>query len=290
MVQLGIDNLFKKVYQPLKKYSWGMLSNDAALNSQGQHSRVALLKEKWNLQFLFSPEHGLNALGIDGSAQSNHIDPLTQLNTYSLYGPQFSPPAKVLEKIDGVIMDLPDTGLRFYTYLWSMTYLMEACQNSQKKLLLLDRPNPISGHWDLVEGPILEEPHFSSFIGRWALPIRHSMTLGELALYWQKTRLPDLDLEVIPCENWKRHYYFKHWSQPFLAPSPAINMPETYLTYPALCFLEGLNLSEGRGTKMPFQQFGAPWLDHRKLLNFIEDCSFPGINLSLTQFQPTSGR
>ncbi len=287
----GIDSLIHHPKPSLKKMSWGLVTNDAARLVSGKPSRKALVDHKWKIKCLFSPEHGLSAKGVDGEAQENQHDASTNLVVYSLYGPTFGPSLKKMQNIDGVIFDLPDIGLRFYTYVWTLSYLMEACQEAQKPLVILDRLNPLSGNLDLAEGPFLDEKNLSTFIGRWNIPIRHSLTLGELAKYWKHERaFKDLDLIIIPVEGWKRKQYFSDSGLPFYPPSPAINFPETLLTYPALCFMEGLNLNEGRGTGFPFQQFGAPWIKALDLADSLNDLQIPGTDFKPVDFKPGSNR
>ncbi|MEL7123415.1 MAG: DUF1343 domain-containing protein [Bacteroidota bacterium] len=290
MTTFGIDHLLRPDNRSLSTKEWGLVTNDAATTQNGKKSRIALIEQDWNIKCLFSPEHGIATNGIDGAFQVDRVDPLTNLPVYSLYGTNISPPEQVLQSLDGVIFDLPDTGVRFYTYLWTLSHVMEACVNSDKLLLVLDRPNPLSGKLDVIEGPLLDEANFSSFIGRWRIPIRHSLTLGELALYWKNSRLPELKLEVIPCQNWDRNEYFEALNLPFVPPSPAINFVDTFLTYPALCFFEGLNVNEGRGTSIPFQQFGAPWINSESFCHELNKLQISGVNFQAVNYIPASSR
>jgi uncharacterized protein YbbC (DUF1343 family) len=288
LVYNGIDHLMEEDFSLPKSLSWGLVTNEAARTLEGQTTRMALLEQGFNLQCLFSPEHGLSARGADGAAQDDQLDQLTGLEVYSLYGPGFGPQ---LEEVDAVCFDLPDIGVRFYTYIWTLSYLMEACCAEGKKLIVLDRVNPLSGQLALAEGPLLDEAKHSSFIGRWSIPIRHCLTVGELALYWQSSRdMQDLDLEIVPCRGWQRDFFFLDTGMPFVAPSPAINHPATLLTYPALCFMEGLNLNEGRGTPFPFQQFGAPWLDAPSLAAHLQALHLPGLIFERVTYTPVAGR
>src|SRR5690606_8412023 len=146
--------------------------------------RKALQDAGFQLVKLFSPEHGLLAVGADGVAQADFVDPLTGLPVVSLYGSKMAPEPQDLESLDAVLFDIPDVGCRFYTYLWTLSYVMEGCARARIPLFVLDRPNPLGGDLSQAEGPMLDEAHCSSFIGRWSIPIRHSCTLGELALYF----------------------------------------------------------------------------------------------------------
>jgi uncharacterized protein YbbC (DUF1343 family) len=213
---------------------------------------------------LFSPEHGLSAGGADGQPIQDGRDTLTGLPVVSLYGPRLTPSREDLENLDLVLFDIPDLGCRFYTYLWTMTYVMEACASYNKLFVLADRPNPLSGDFGLAEGPLLEELSCSSFIGRWSIPVRHSCTLGELAIYFSATGKINGSPEVIPCKNWNRPMFYPDWASSFVPTSPAIPGFESALLYPGLCLLEATNLSEGRGTSTPFRVAGAPWMQAEK--------------------------
>jgi uncharacterized protein YbbC (DUF1343 family) len=284
----GIDHLLQEGFLLAKSARWGLVTNDAALTLEGLPARMALIKRGYKLSCLFSPEHGLSARGADGIAQDHQLDQLSGRKVYSLYGPGFG---AQLEEVDGVLFDLPDIGMRFYTYIWTLSYLMEACMEQGKQLVVLDRINPLSGRLDWAEGPLLDEQNLSSFIGRWRIPIRHSLTVGELALYWKASRnMTKLDLKIVPCRGWRRDFFFSDTGMPFVAPSPAINQAATLLTYPALCFMEGLNLNEGRGTPFPFQQFAAPWLDAHVLVRQLNNLNLPGIDFTPTVYTPLAGR
>jgi uncharacterized protein YbbC (DUF1343 family) len=203
-LQFGIDHLLQQS-PDWKNKSIGFLTNQAATTSTGIPSRKALIDNGFNIVQLFSPEHGLDASGTDGAKMNDGIDTLTGLKVISLYGEKFKPSKDDLSQIDIMLFDIPDAGTRFYTYLWSMTYLMEACAMFGKKLILLDRPNPISGNMKLSEGPMLQES-CASFIGRWAIPLRHSCTLGELANYFNYQLKIGADLEIIKCLNYQLNY------------------------------------------------------------------------------------
>jgi len=283
-IRLGIDLFLQlQMYHSLR---FGLVTNNAATESKGELSRKALLEAGFKIIKLFSPEHGLNAHGIDGAYQKNIIDPITKLSVISLYSEKLMPDENDLSDIDAVLFDIADVGCRFYTYLWTMTYIMESCATYNKRFILLDRPNPISGNIDLSEGPMLDEVKTSSFIARWNIPVRHSCTLGELANYFSATRIKDIDIEVVKVQDWKREQIAKWY---FVPPSPAINDIETALLYPGMGFLEGINVNEGRGTKSPFKVFGAPWIIASELQKEFLSLSVPGINSRPVSYQPSSG-
>lgn len=287
----GIDVLLRSANPVLKNGKWGLVTNAASLTENGTPNRQALIQAGWQISCLFSPEHGLSARGADGMKQSDHIDNLTQLPVFSLYGSQFSPPEDLLKSIDGILFDLPDVGVRFYTYIWTLSHIMESCDKSGIHLVILDRPNPLSGNLAMAEGPMLDESGFASFIGRWSIPVRHSLSVGELAKLWRwERKLNNLYLTIIPCQNWDRDQYFSDFGQQFTPPSPAISQPETLLTYPALCFMEGVNVNEGRGTDFAFQQFGAPWLNSKTMSQKLNEIDLPGVDFAPVVYMPDSSR
>ncbi len=283
-VAFGIDQFISSAKR--EKYGRiGLVTNDAAYTTKHEKSRTALLQAGFSVTKLFSPEHGISARGADGAFMPDGCDILTGLPIISLYGEKLAPSGADMEDIDTVLFDIPDIGLRYYTYLWTMTYVLEACADWNKKLVILDRPNPLGS---VMEGPMLDEEYCSSFIGRWSLPARHGCTLGELASYFNTTRSLYAELEVIPCTNWCRDMSHTEWGLAFEATSPAICSDESLLAYPVTVFAEATNLSEGRGTEAPFARIGAPWLrqpDLNLLLPFLQ-----GIEFNECRFTPSEGK
>ncbi|HLF47144.1 MAG TPA: DUF1343 domain-containing protein [Chitinophagaceae bacterium] len=273
----GIDE-FLKHSSEYKNKRIGLVTNNAATSSYGELTRLALDKKGFRIIKLFSPEHGLDVRGADGSFQDNTTDKLTGIPVISLYGENLAPSENDLSGIDIVLFDVPDVGSRFYTYLWTMTHVLEACSTLNKPLIILDRPNPIGGNLLLAEGPMLDEENCSSFIGRWNIPIRHSCTLGELAGYFIKTKKIIVDLTIVKIENWNRHETKKDISWNFTATSPAIRDIETALLYPGMGLMEGINVNEGRGTDFPFKIIGAPWINAELLVHQFQSLALPGIN------------
>jgi uncharacterized protein YbbC (DUF1343 family) len=258
-IRFGVDQII------LNNPSWktssiGFLTNDAARTFDQTHSRIALIKAGFNITKLFSPEHGIDTKGADGEKMKDGVDPLTNLPFVSLYGEQYAPVEKDLDEIDILLFDIPDAGTRFYTYLWSMTYYLEAAAKFHKKIIILDRPNPLSGNLAMIEGPSLDES-VASFIGRFNIPIKHQCSLGELALYFNTTKGWNADLEIISCSELKRTDLFLAWKQTWIPTSPAIQNFNACLLYPGFCFFEATNVSIGRGTTYSFEWFGAAWLN-----------------------------
>ncbi len=287
-ILFGIDVLLMQV-EKWRGKKLALVTNNAASTAGGTLSRVALQQAGFNLVVLFSPEHGLTAKGADGAAQQNGLDSVTGLPVISLYGNHFRPSAVELSGIDIVLFDIPDAGCRFYTYLWTLTHVMEACASAGKKLIVLDRPNPLSGDLQKSEGPMLDEKNCASFIGRWNIPIRHSCTFGELALYFKATHVPGLDLEIIKVQHWNRQQTVGQSGWFFVPTSPAIRDSHTIGLYPATCFLEGVNVNEGRGTPDDFKICGAPWIDAVKLTELFNEQGFDGITATPISYTPDWG-
>ncbi|MDE3236818.1 MAG: DUF1343 domain-containing protein [Bacteroidota bacterium] len=265
----GIDILIQQ--NPSWKQSRiGLVTNHAATTCQLIPSRKALLEKGFNIIKLFSPEHGLDSKGADGAKMKDGSDPLTQLPIISLYNEKLAPNEEDLKDVDLILFDIPDIGCRYYTYLWTMTHVLEACALHKKPLIILDRPNPLSGNMALAEGPFLDEKNCASFIGRWNIPLRHSCTLGELALYFNTTKNVGATLDVITCKDWKRQDFQPDWGISFVPTSPAMQHFNAALLYPGLGLLEATNISEGRGTTKPFSFAGAPWMEPKKLLLLLE--------------------
>ncbi|MBL7813735.1 MAG: DUF1343 domain-containing protein [Saprospiraceae bacterium] len=288
-ISFGID-VFLKKYKPQQFKRLGLVTNDAVMTKQVVPVRKALTEAGFPIVRLFSPEHGIDAMGADGAAMKDKMDSLTGLPIHSLYSSKLKPPPSVLQDLDAVLFDLPDIGVRFYTYIWTLSHVMEACNDSQTPLIVLDRPNPLGSNLTWAEGPLLDESTVSSFIGRWRIPIRHSLTVGELAQFWKAERqLHHLDLTIVTVENGQRNLFFQDLNLPFIPTSPAISSVDTLLTYPALCFLEGLNVSEGRGTSFPFRVCGATWINGWQLAEAFNSLNLAGVKARAFSFTPSEG-
>ncbi len=282
----GLDHLLLQ-QNKFQHYRIALVTNNWAYTLDNEQGRTALIKKGLPICKLFSPEHGLMALGEDGTLQNNHIDNLTKLPVISLYGNKFMLSAEELDDIDLVLFDIPDIGCRFYTYLWTMTYVMEACALHNKPLVILDRPNPIGGNMKKAEGPLLDESNCASFLGRWSIPVRHCCTFGELANYFSATRKMDIDLKVIQLFDWSRHQPVFNNVNIFKPTSPAISTIETAICYPGTGLLEGINVNEGRGSKNPFTIFGAPWINNYLLHENLDKLKLPGVQFSEIEYSPS---
>ena len=282
----GIDTFLQRS-ELYKSRRLGLVTNNAALTSDRILSRLALLKNEFNLVKIFSPEHGISVKGEDGVYQKHTIDIKTDLPIISLYSDRLMPTEEDLSDIDVLLFDIPDVGCRFYTYLWTMTNVMEACSKYKKQLIILDRPNPIGGALDMAEGPMLDEINCSSFIGRWSIPIRHCCTIGELANYFSVKKINGIDLKIIYVKNWGREQIAGAAGFDFYPTSPAIQNISCALVYPGTGLLEGINVNEGRGTESPFIKLGAPWIISEELKLTLAEKKLPGIEFKCCSYVPT---
>ena len=249
---LGIERIdeFKEVFKGKRV---GLLTNPTGIDS-GFNPSIALLKNKTALVALFSPEHGVRGDVQAGVHVPQYLDEIYQLPVYSLYGQTRKPTKEMLEEIDVFAIDIQDIGSRFYTYIYSMAYIMQACQEFGKTEVVFDRPNPIGG--EAVEGNILDL-RFRSFIGYYPIVQRHGMTIGEIAKMFNEEFGIGCNLTVIPMLNWNRKMFFEDTNLPWVFPSPNIPKVDTAFVYNATCIFEGTNVSEGRGTAVPFEIAGA---------------------------------
>jgi len=265
----------------------GLLCNPASVDRRFRHARDRIAERfPDQLTALFSPQHGFDAEKQDNMVESDHgIDPILGIPIYSLYGETRIPTADMLENIDVLVIDLQDVGTRVYTFIYTMSYCLEAAAAHGKRVLILDRPNPIGG--DVIEGNVLE-PESASFVGRFPIPMRHGMTMGELALMFNAMGNIGCRIDVVPMRGWKRNMVFDDTGLPWVPPSPNMPSPATALVYPGQVLWEGTNVSEGRGTTLPFECFGAPFIDHKAL--DIEPEAFPGAVLRPIAFEPVSNK
>jgi len=284
-IHSGIDVLEKNNFDLLKGAKVGIVVNPASVNRHLEPTLDLMLKNGVNVKAIFGPQHGLYAeIQANMIEWDGFIDKRTDLPVYSLYGKVRKPQSEMLKAVDALVFDLPDVGARYYTFIWTMALCMQACAEHGKRMVILDRPNPISGI--KVEGPVLN-PEFSSFVGMYPIAVRHGMTVAELALMFNEESRIGCQIEVVKMEGWKRRMWFDDTGLPWIIPSP--NMPTlgTAIVYPGMCLLEGTNLSEGRGTTRPFEIFGAPWLDPYQLKEKLEREKFPGVFFRPLCFIPT---
>lgn len=287
-VQTGLERLIKAPPNWLKQKRIGLLSNPASVNTRLCHASV-IINQRFpgKLTALYSPQHGYFAEKQDNMMESDHmIDPALALPVYSLYGKTRIPTAEMLEPIDVLIVDLQDVGTRVYTFVYTVSYCLEAAKRFDKKVVILDRPNPIGGLQ--IEGNCLAA-ECESFVGRYPTPMRHGLTIGEFCNLINGHFGIDCDLEVVPIKGWKRSMYFKNTGLPWVAPSPNLPTPNSAIVYPGQVLWEGTNVSEGRGTTQPFELFGAPYFDTHKILSTLTD-KIAGAILRPVVFEPTSNK
>lgn len=288
-VQIGLEHLIssQQLTTKLKGKRIGLLCNQASVDSRLIHAKD-LLGSVCNLTSLFSPQHGLYATEQDNMIESSHGVQLFEsgriIPVFSLYEKKREPSAEQLAMIDVMVIDLQDVGTRVYTFIWTLLLTMQACAKAGVSVLVLDRPNPIGGV--KIEGNLLRMEN-SSFVGMAPIPMRHGLTIGELACYFKALQCLDLELDVIPMQGWSRKMLFPDTELPWIWPSP--NMPcfETSLVYPGQVLLEGTNISEGRGTTKPFEVFGAPFLDCNAIQRRLEVSGIKGFYLRTQFFAPT---
>ncbi len=264
-----------------------LVVNQTSLNRSGEHITDIFLKmPDVAVTALFGPEHGVRGRAAAGVRVGDDVDAATKIPVYSLYGRSKKPTPDMLKNVDLLVFDMQDIGARFYTFIWTMFTVMQSAAENGIPIVVLDRPNPIGGR---VEGPVLE-PQFASFIGLQPIPVRHGMTVGELArLFNGEGWLGDglvADLTVVPLRNWHHELWYDETGLTFTPTSP--NMPdiETAAVYPGLCLLEGTNVSEGRGTDAPFLTFGAPWIDGEVLCNELASRNLSGVVFEPISFTP----
>lgn len=281
-VSLGIDNIDQHLeFFGDKKV--GLITNPTGINSD-YRSTIDVLYEKVNLACLFAPEHGIRGDAQAGGAIGNEVDAITGLTVYSLYGSTKKPTAAMLANVDILCIDIQDVGSRFYTYVYTMAYAMEACKEFNKTFVVFDRPNPISGK---VEGTILESKH-SSFVGLYETITRHGMTIGELAQMFNEKFGIGCDLEVIKMTNYDHSMYIDQTTVPWVNPSPNMPTLDTALVYAGTCYFEGTNLSEGRGTTKPFEFIGAPFINPYDWANKLNSLGLEGVYFRPIYFTPTA--
>lgn len=282
---LGVEMLMKDEKKLLKGKRVGLITNPTGVD-QNLNSVVDILNNDPEIQLeaLYGPEHGVRGDAQAGQYVDYYIDEVTGLPVYSLYGKTRKPTPEMLQNIDVLVFDIQDVGTRFYTYIYTMALAMEAAQEKGIPFIVLDRPNPLGGK--KVEGPVLD-PKFASFVGQYAIPLRHGMTVGELAKLFNKEFDIGAELTVVKMKGWKRNAYFDETGLQFVMPSPNMPTLETALAYPGSALIEGTNVSEGRGTTKPFELIGAPFISSTELSIRLNQLNLPGVTFRAASFTPT---
>lgn len=286
IIKLGIDKLLGEQVGLLAGMRVGLICNQASVDNNFRHAADLFFEHpEIGLTTLFGPQHGIRGDLQDNMIETSHsTDSSTGLPVYSLYSETREPTAEMLENVDVLVFDLQDVGCRVYTFIYTMANAMKACAKLGKRFIVCDRPNPINGID--VEGNPLEIGH-ESFVGMFPIPMRHGMTVGELALMFKGEYGIDCDLEIISMDNWSRGLFYDDTDAPWVMPSPNMPSVETAVVFPATVFLEGTKVSEGRGTTRPFEIFGAPYIDSRIFTDSLNIIDLPGVYFRQVNFLPT---
>ncbi len=291
MVQLGCERLFEdpRAFRLIRGRRVGLVTNPSGVDRRLRATADLLhVRPGPELVLLFGPEHGIRGDAEDGVPVETAIDDRTGVPAVSLYGERRQPSPGELEQLDVLLFDIQDVGVRFYTYLYTMTLAMEACAEAGVPFVVLDRPNPLGGL--VVEGNMLDAPAFASFVGRYPIPVRYGLTIGELARLFNEEFGIGAELHVVEMRGWRRSMQWPDTSLHWVPPSPNMPTPETVAVYPGMCFFEGTNVSEGRGTALPFEQIGAPYMDGFVLAARIDALGLPGVAVRPVFFRPAFGK
>lgn len=290
VTQTGADVLISEKLDLVQYKKLGIITNHTAVLGNGTHL-VDTLFNSPNVQItaLFGPEHGIRGDAPDGHKISDGTDPKTGIPVYSLYGNNRQPNAAMLKNIDLLIFDIQDIGARFYTFISTMYYGIKAAAENNIPIVILDRPNPINGID--VQGPMLKEG-FKTFVGIAEIPIRHGMTVGELAKFFNRPEILETyttaELNVIKMKNWSREYNYDRTGLKWIKPSPNMPTLETALVYPGLCLIEGTNISEGRGTYSPFLKIGSPFVNSQDVIRELNELNIEGCSIKPIEFTPVA--
>ena len=287
MIVTGLDLFISAQPDFLRGKRVGLVTHPAAVLPGLTSAVDALLDAGFRLTTLFGPEHGFDGSAADGAPVSDAVHPRTGLPVFSLYGPAQEPAPAMLTHVDVLVFDMQDVGARFYTFISTLFYVLRGAARAGKPVIVLDRPNPINGV--RVEGPLVE-PGLESFVGSVPVPIRHGLTTGELARYVNSEHHLGADLTVIEMRGWRRDMWFDQTGLPWVPTSPGMPQLSTVTVYPGLCFVEGTNLSEGRGTALPFELVGAPWLDGYELALSLNHLDLPGVHFRSLYFIPSTSK
>ncbi len=284
-LQLGVDVLLDEQKDLIEGKRVGLITNPTGVD-QELNSIVDLLHNDPDVELtaLYGPEHGVRGDAQAGAYVEFYNDETTGLPVYSLYGQTRKPTPEMLENVDVLLFDIQDVGTRFYTYIYTMAYAMEAAKENDIEFIVLDRPNPLGGH--KVEGPVLDR-EYSSFVGNYPIPLRHGMTVGELAKLFNEEFEIGADLTVVEMDGWKRNMYYDDTDLEFVLPSPNMPTLDTALVYPGAALIEGTNLSEGRGTTKPFELIGAPFVNSTEFAAVLNELDLPGVTFRAASFTPS---
>lgn len=286
MVRSGLEKLLKKIPDDLTGKRVGVLCHSSSITSDFKHITDLLYSESSiNLTAIFGPQHGLYGQTQDNMIEWNgHMHSEYNIPVFSLYGDNRKPAPEMLEYIDILLVDLQDVGARLYTYIWTVKLCMEACSGAGIPVWVLDRPNPIAAIQ--YDGPVLKSDFFT-FVGGASVPLCHRMTIGEMALWLKTEYYPKCDLHVMRMDNWRRSMMYNETALPWVIPSPNMPTLQTAIVYPGMVLIEAMNISEGRGTTIPFELFGSPFIDSVMLKKNLDSRKIKGCAFRIHNFIPT---
>jgi uncharacterized protein YbbC (DUF1343 family) len=286
VVSLGIDRLLESERELIAGRRLGLVCNPASIDASFSHSASRLAaNEGWTLAALFGPQHGFRSNLQDNMIETPHDhDARRRLPVYSLYSETREPTEAMLRDVDVLVIDLQDVGTRVYTYIYTMANCMRAAARHGVRVVVCDRPNPIGG--EAVEGSLLQE-QWTSFVGQFPIPLRHGMTIGELARMFNDHFGIGCALDVVTLDGWRRDMYFDDTGLPWIIPSPNLPTLDSAIVYPGTVLFEGTQISEGRGTTRTFELIGAPWIDGEQLADAMNARRLPGVHFRPVFFEPT---
>ena len=285
-VALGIDRLLETDRPLVAGRRVGVVCNPASIDGAFRHTADRLVEDPdVTVAALFGPQHGFRSDLQDNMIETPHgRDARRHVPVYSLYSETREPTAEMLRDIDVLVVDLQDVGTRVYTYVYTMANCLRAAARHGVHVVVCDRPNPIGG--DEIEGNLLE-PAYASFVGQFPIPLRHGMTIGELARLFNDAFGLGASLDVVPLGGWRRSMYYDETGVPWIIPSPNLPTLDSAIVYPGAVLFEGTGLSEGRGTTRPFELIGAPWIDGERLADAMNARGLPGVHFRPAFFEPT---
>ena len=286
VVTLGIDRLLTADRRMVQGRRVGLVCNPASINPAFRHSADLLFDDPdVTLAAIFGPQHGFRADLQDNMIETPHArDTRRDVPIFSLYSEVREPSAEMLEGLDALVIDLQDVGTRVYTYIYTMANCMRAAARHGVRVVVCDRPNPVNG--TDIEGHLLD-PTYASFVGQFPIPLRHGMTIGELAKLFNAVFGLNAELDVVPMDGWRRSMFFDETRLPWVIPSPNLPTLDSAVVYPGAVLFEGTQLSEGRGTTRPFELIGAPWIDGERYAEAMNARALPGIHFRPVFFEPT---
>lgn len=286
-VEVGLEVLLARRLHLVQGRRIGLITNHTGLTRDLAAGVDELLRAGVRVTALFGPEHGVRGAAPAGEKVGDAVDPATGIPVFSLYGETRKPTPAMLEQVDLLVLDLQDIGARYYTLPYTMAYCMEAARENGRPFLVLDRPNPIGG--EAVEGPVLD-PAFRSFVGLYPIPVRHGLTMGEMAQLFNAEFGIGCDLTVVPCAGLTRRTWWADTGWPWVPPSPNSTGPDMAVLYPGTCLMEGTNLSEGRGTAKPFEWLGSPTCDGPAAAADLNGRGLPGVRFRPVWFTPLASK